>query len=296
MAKKQKRNPQKYIARRRRLVFLFFLLVVVAAFWAGMKMPDLLDGTESFDDSISAASSIPDPFTFSSDDFVDESENSIEPETADWSLILVNSRLPLAENFSVDLEIVADQHQVDTRIAQPLKNMFADAKASGISLILHSAHHSVEYHAEFFDQVIQSYIASGKNADEAAILAEQYYATPGASEHHTGLAVDIVTASHRELTIGLESTPAFKWLSENAHTYGFILRYPEDKFDITQINYKPWHYRYVGVAAATEIHASGLCLEEYLYVKGLEQEAAERAAEEAEDESDESSVQDAPAQ
>ena len=86
---------------------------------------------------------------------------------------------------------------------------------------------------------------------------------PGTSEHETGLAADIVTPSYQRLDAGYAGTKAAKWLLENAASYGFVLRYPEDKTEITGIDYEPWHYRYVGVEAAKEIMAQGLCLEEY---------------------------------
>ena len=88
-------------------------------------------------------------------------------------------------------------------------------------------------------------------------------AVPGTSEHETGLAADIVTPSYQRLDAGYAGTKAARWLLENAASYGFVLRYPEDKTEITGIDYEPWHYRYVGVEAAKEIMAQGLCLEEY---------------------------------
>ena len=83
---------------------------------------------------------------------------------------------------------------------------------------------------------------------------------PGASEHQTGLAFDVTT----ETSNGFESTPQYAWLSQHAHEFGFIQRYPANKSDITGISYEPWHYRYVGVDAATRMHNSGQTLEEFL--------------------------------
>ncbi len=103
-----------------------------------------------------------------------------------------------------------------------------------------------------------------------------YSAEPGKSEHHTGLCVDLITnemldlvnygseTDYSDTDKGFAETEAYEWLCENAHKFGFILRYPEDKTDVTGYAYESWHYRFVGVAAATEMHEKGITLEEYL--------------------------------
>ena len=85
----------------------------------------------------------------------------------------------------------------------------------------------------------------------------------GTSEHQTGLAADIVAAGNQVLEEEQENTPEQQWLMEHCWEYGFILRYPKDKTDLTGVGYEPWHYRYVGVEAAQEMKESGQCLEEY---------------------------------
>lgn len=87
---------------------------------------------------------------------------------------------------------------------------------------------------------------------------------PGTSEHHTGLALDIVSQNYQLLDEEQENTPEQQWLMHNSYKYGFILRYPNDKSKITGIHYEPWHYRYVGKEIAKEIYEQGICLEEYL--------------------------------
>ena len=87
-------------------------------------------------------------------------------------------------------------------------------------------------------------------------------ALPGHSEHQTGLSVDFVQGT-LSLTEKFENTSAFKWLSENAHKFGFILRYPKDKTDLTGYDYEPWHYRFVGRTVASRIYEAGICYEEY---------------------------------
>ena len=90
---------------------------------------------------------------------------------------------------------------------------------------------------------------------------------PGTSEHQTGLALDITDRYYEMKDASLANTALFQWMSAHCHEYGFIVRYPEDKQDITKIIYEPWHWRYVGVDAAKEMKASGQCLEEYLGVE-----------------------------
>ena len=89
-------------------------------------------------------------------------------------------------------------------------------------------------------------------------------ARPGASEHQTGLAVDIVDINYQLLDEGQEDTAVQIWLMAHCAEYGFILRYPTDKSELTGVSYEPWHYRYVGTEAARAIMGGGLCLEEYL--------------------------------
>ena len=87
---------------------------------------------------------------------------------------------------------------------------------------------------------------------------------PGASEHQTGMAFDVSV----ETGDGFENTPQYSWLMTHAHEYGFVQRYPANKADITGISYEPWHYRYVGVDAATRMHQTGQVLEEFLGSNG----------------------------
>ena len=97
-------------------------------------------------------------------------------------------------------------------------------------------------------------------------------AIPGTSEHHTGLAADIITVDYQVLDEGFAETAAYQWLKENCTQYGFIMRYPKEKQDITGIIYEPWHYRYVGKNVAEKITANDWCLEEYIEHLELERE------------------------
>ena len=115
-----------------------------------------------------------------------------------------------------------------------------------------------------FAAEVENWLARGYIQAEAEEQAAQWVARPGTSEHQTGLAVDIVDLSYQLLDEGQENTPVQKWLMAHCAEYGFILRYPTDKAALTGVGYEPWHYRYVGEAAARAIMDGGLCLEEYL--------------------------------
>mgnify|MGYP002520046564 FL=1 len=115
-----------------------------------------------------------------------------------------------------------------------------------------------------YNNKIQRLINEGYSEEEARKLAGTVVAVPGTSEHELGLAFDLVDNDYRNLDEAQENTAVQKWLMENSWRFGFILRYPSDKSEITGIIYEPWHYRYVGKHEAQKIYESGLCLEEYL--------------------------------
>lgn len=182
----------------------------------------------------------------------------------DWQLILANPWNPLPENFTVKTESFNNGHSVDKRIFDDLEMMLDAARKEGLSPIICSSYRTLEKQKSLYENKIGTYLSDGFSNQEAAIQAAKWVAVPGTSEHQTGLAVDIVAESYQILDKGQENTSEQKWLMQNSYKYGFILRYPENKSDITGICYEPWHYRYVGKEAAKEIYEKGICLEEYL--------------------------------
>lgn len=136
-----------------------------------------------------------------------------------------------------------------------------------------SAYRSYAKQSELYDNAVRSYMAAGKSSSEARILALNATQTPGNSEHQLGNTIDV--SNDNTTDHGYQNTPEGKWLAENAHKYGFIIRYPADKEEITRIEYEPWHIRYVGVFHATYMYVNNVCLEEYISL----QEQAEQAAE-----------------
>ncbi len=183
---------------------------------------------------------------------------------ANWQLILANPWNTLPENFTVETKSFTNGHSVDKRIFNDLERMLEDAGKEGLSPIICSSYRSLEKQKTLFENKIGKYLNNGLSNEDAAVETAKWIAVPGTSEHQTGLAVDIVAKSYQMLDKEQENTPEQKWLMENSYKYGFILRYPENKSDITGISYEPWHYRYVGKEVAKEIYENGICLEEYL--------------------------------
>ena len=182
----------------------------------------------------------------------------------DALLVLVNYNHPLDKNYKPELVKTEENHEIDKRAKGALDEMLKAARAAGCRPYLTSAYRSKEYQTKLFNRKVNEYKRAGMTQKDAEKEASGWVAVPGTSEHHLGLAVDIVDRNNKVLDERQENTKTQKWLMENSWKYGFILRYPNDKKDITHINYEPWHYRYVGRKNAKLIKESGLCLEEYL--------------------------------
>lgn len=133
--------------------------------------------------------------------------------------------------------------------------MKQDALKKGINLMVGSGYRSYDY-----QQVIWEHYVESKGLEEA----KKFVAIPGSSEHQTGLAFDVAFIRNNEYSlIALETDPEIKWLLKNAYKYGFILRYPKNKENITGYSYEPWHYRFVGIKLAKMLYKNNLTLEEY---------------------------------
>ena len=153
---------------------------------------------------------------------------------------------------------------MDARCADALLRMLADCTDAGNAPYICSGYRTVETQRYLYNNKIARLVSAGVSQGEAPALAAMAVAIPGASEHQTGLAADIVDYYFPDLTAEQENTSTQKWLMANSWRYGFILRYPTDKSDITGTIYEPWHYRYVGLEEAAEMYELGLTLEEYL--------------------------------
>ena len=185
-------------------------------------------------------------------------------EKQEWYLRLANVDQPLPEDFTVETQEVQNGYKLDSRIAAQAKEMIEAARQDGVELLVCSAYRSIEKQTNLFNKMKQDYLAQGYSEEQAYAKTATAIAIPGTSEHQSGLAADIVTPSHQTLDPAFADTAAGQWLVEHAHEYGFVLRYPEEKQDITKIIYESWHFRFVGKTHAKLMKEQNLCLEEYL--------------------------------
>lgn len=184
------------------------------------------------------------------------------PENID---VIVNKKRHLPENYVpedlvplTDVPTVLSNPEVNQlrKVAyEALKDLFTAAKEEGYELHARSGYRSYYTQASLYASYVENY---GKDA------ADKYSAKPGQSEHQTGLSMDITCeAVNFKLDTTFGDTEEGKWVAENAHRYGFIIRYPKGKEEITGYAYEPWHIRYLGVDLAEKVYESGLTLEEY---------------------------------
>ena len=189
----------------------------------------------------------------------------------DWSLVLVgpNNKIK-SEIAQKDLGKLSNGYLVDQRIVSAYEKLADAAKAAGHPLVMVSAYRSVAYQEEIFNANVNTLMSQGHTKEEAIRITKLTFTEPGYSEHHTGLAVDVVDQDWYQnhtgelLNEGFGDTEGGKWLQAHAREYGFIIRYPKGKHAITQIDYEPWHLRYVGVEVATYIEEQELTFEEFL--------------------------------
>lgn len=202
-------------------------------------------------------------------------------EERDDYLILVNADHALSPNdVPSDLVDVVntrkdgrDTQKMRKTAAKALEALYIEAHAQGViradtpsgyPLSVTSAYRSYATQNYLFNQYTQDEMANNPSLTkaQAEAIVETYSCRPGTSEHQTGLCCDMHTLSGAD--VSFKNDPAFDWLAENAWKFGFILRFPEGKTDITGISYEPWHFRYVGRYHAYKIYQGGLCLEEYV--------------------------------
>lgn len=179
-------------------------------------------------------------------------------------LILVNKWHFLPEDYSADPVTLPNGQMIASDCYEPLMRMLEDCAAAGGSPIVCSGYRPHDKQVYLYGEQINRWLYSGYGQEEAEGLAATAVAIPGTSEHELGLAADIYSSENMSLDESQIYTFTQQWLMENCWRYGFVLRYPKDKSDITGIIFEPWHYRYVGKEHARKIHEAGICLEEYL--------------------------------
>lgn len=190
-------------------------------------------------------------------------------QSDDDYFFVVNKTNFLPDDYSIETDYVQGSYELEIAAAYYCKMMIKDAQKEGIELKVLSAYRTVEYQKNLFERNVKYRMEDGMSYEEAYYDVSINIAPPGGSEHNAGLAVDIIDKNHWDTYEEFENTPEFKWLIENCTKYGFILRYPKGKEDITGYIYEPWHYRYVGIKYAESVMASSLCLEEYTGTLGV---------------------------
>lgn len=231
--------------------------------------------------SASAASSISMPAQSIADPTVSSAENTAAPANtlgltadearamlADPLMVLVNHTSKMPDDYTFDTKecgsATAVNKTLQTAACDAFLSMQKAAAADGVTVWMQSGYRSVKYQTSLYERKTKYYLDKGYDNATAKEKAAAVVNPPGYSEHNCGLAADLNSPEHTGLDEGFEKTAAFRWLCEHAGDYGFILRYPKDAEDKTEIIYEPWHWRYVGVENAAKINASGLCFEEYI--------------------------------
>lgn len=185
-------------------------------------------------------------------------------------MVLVNhtNKMPDDHTFTTKVcgSATAVNKTLQTEAADAFLAMQAAAAKDGVTIWMQSGYRSVDYQKNLYDQKTQYFRNKGLSEAEAKKQAANIVNPPGYSEHNCGLAADLNSPEHTDLTEGFENTEAFRWLSAHAVEYGFILRYPKNAEAVTEITYEPWHWRYVGPENAALIQQSGLCFEDAVAV------------------------------
>lgn len=197
-----------------------------------------------------------------------EYKQYIDPKNAEEYLILINTQNPLDKDFVphdlIDVVFTRNDRkmqQMRTYAAKSLEALLKEASAHGFDdITVTSGYRDYDYQSYLFEQEIDVFRPT--MGDAAVQEAEKHVARPGTSEHQSGLCVDMHNLKAANQMFA--NTEAYKWLYANCAKFGFILRYPNGKEDITGFIFEPWHFRYVGKTHATNIMSKGLCLEEYL--------------------------------
>ena len=187
---------------------------------------------------------------------------------ADPLMVLVNHTSKMPDDYTFDTKECGSATAVNKTLQTVACDAFLEmqkaAAADGVTVWMQSGYRSVKYQTSLYERKTKYYLDKGYDNATAKEKAAAVVNPPGYSEHNCGLAADLNSPEHTGLDEGFEKTAAFRWLCEHAGDYGFILRYPKDAEDKTEIIYEPWHWRYVGVENAAKINASGLCFEEYI--------------------------------
>ena len=267
-------NGKKILNKRTRLLPIIALLLILSVAVAGCDLfaPEPQNPTSGGSDSGSETTEPEkeeekEEDKYAKPDVVTRGDYTLD---ANYSrLLLVNAEYPLPDdyNYGWNLTKIEDKYhngelnQIDAGIWPYMKAMIEAAWSDGVKLYVWSPYRSYNTQKMLFENRVKK-----EGGDEAK--AAQSVARPGTSEHNTGLCADFNMASSK-----FESTEMFTWMCGHAEDYGFILRYPQDRIDITGVKYESWHWRFVGINRAKEINNLNVTLEEYIELKGLDPQA-----------------------
>lgn len=182
-----------------------------------------------------------------------------EIDVSSWEFLLANGDNSIAEYAPPEI-VTLEGQQFDSRIITALTEFAEHTRSMGLKVYLSSGYRDYATQAANFTRVCQNNgITDGKDSNG------HYISMPaGCSEHQTGLCCDITDVYYELKNSSIEQTETYKYMSAHCHEFGFIVRFPSGKEDITGVMYEPWHYRYVGIEPATYMMENGLCLEEFL--------------------------------
>ncbi len=186
-------------------------------------------------------------------------ENMEVTDTSKGNTMLVNKYNSLSKDYEVeDLKTISktysygDNKKLNKEAYDAFISLADDAKKEGYTILIVSSYRTYQDQEDVWKDYKASF--GTKKADA-------YAARAGSSEHETGLAIDV--ADYNDKNDKFEATESFKWMQTNAHKYGYILRYPKGKENITGYSYEAWHYRYVGIDTATKVYNEGITYDEY---------------------------------
>lgn len=242
----------------KRILSLFLTLLIVFSLSACAEELTIISSDSPAGGN---ASDVP----YSSD--VTSSEDENKPDIDSWELRLVNKWNTISDAGAPELVKISETYawandkRFDARAIDAVTALCEAAHKDGAKLYIISAYRTDATQQRLFNNEVNAVMRDNPSLtkEQAEVRAATEVARPGTSEHQLGLAVDFNSVEQN-----FEDTKEFAWLQAHAHEYGFIMRYPKDKQDITAVIYEPWHYRYVGVENAKLIKESGLCLEEFV--------------------------------
>ncbi len=281
---------------RKKAKMLIIIAVVLTALWVicigTILIYSIANRTPKDEPAVDGGKEKEPPKIYTVDDYTynitldDNMKNAIN-SSDEYYLTLINKDNPVGADYTVAGLRTLDKSyttsgksiQLETNAAIAAEALMAEMRACGFEdITITSAYRSYDYQKNLFDKYIADEKAKNPGLSDEKIkeIVLGYSAEPGYSEHHSGLVIDFITSGMNDLynygsetpnnsaDRGFAETEEYRWLLDNAHKFGFILRYPEDKVSETKYNYESWHFRFVGVDAATKIHENNITLEAYL--------------------------------